>query len=199
MTEFIPQLQKWVHAITLFLFPSRRWMEEAKLQTRFSAKLYVLLCRAGRFNGRNVEITVAPDDKRFHEAALSVLREFSGLTINPSSDVRFGEDRVIGGLSQLFIGADMEYAYDPDEEECFQHLRLCFIGLVEQDGLMLDDAGGVYDFGREIKGIARSFDRALELLLLGRRPSAEDLRGLRRFRREGERFLFVEENAEIRD
>lgn len=144
------------------------WSREANAQSRFSNEVYCLLRSGGWYPGRSIS---APDSLGWHPSAVSIVSEFGGLS--------FGADDG-SGVGRTQVSVDMSPTWD---DELKRHGLSEFGSAWLTVALFIGLNGIIYcdhetrDGNVLLKPIARTFDRTLELFLLGIKPVGDDIAG----------------------
>jgi hypothetical protein len=150
--------------------------KEDDCHTRFSPKVSELLKESGWVDGENISIELSIPQELENDlfpAAQRILNEFYGLHIGDcgvgvnaaTSDVVINPHLVSHVIQELReLGAKQNQRFFPLGEFHNHHWTL-----------VVDDRGRIYLFNDELVRYAPSFERSLELLLLGKRPIESEL------------------------
>ncbi len=140
---------------------------------RFSAEVETILRQGGWFEGRRFDLTVYDEfPMRPHAAAGEVLAEFGGLQLG---EVGPGIDCARSDIDLTPAWTDSEFTGWSDLDQRVGS-RLYPLGEFHRGNayLLIDEARRIHAIGPgDLFLIAPTFDEALELLLLGKRPAGD--------------------------
>ncbi|WP_435007632.1 SUKH-3 domain-containing protein [Tundrisphaera lichenicola] len=138
-----------------------------------SDKAREIIVKSGWFEGRDVNFSLKLTQLEVFPAALEILKEFYGLHI--------GECGAGIDMATCDILINPNFAIHLQQElEAYAKLhqkRFFPLGEVHRDDgyMIIDDSGIIYLLSDILEPFASNFYIALELLLLGRKPSTKDL------------------------
>jgi hypothetical protein len=139
------------------------------MDERFSIPVVDILRAGGWFDGRNVSGDFdLPSEFAVFPKALDVLSEFGHLHFGECGP---GIDCATSDV-EINPSAAIHLASDLKDQERILNTRLYPLGEVHRRHgyVLIDEHGRTYLLGDELSRFASTFDRALELLLLGRKP-----------------------------
>jgi hypothetical protein len=145
------------------------------MNDRFTEAVSEILRSGGWFEGRSVRVvaTSMPPDFAMFSQARAVLAEFGGLHFGQSGrGINCATNDV-----DITTRATNHVVSDLKKYTEILRVRLYPIGHVQLEHwfLVIDEIGRVYILNDRLFRLAPTFDRALELLLLGKRPDLVEI------------------------